>query len=292
MRWAGCVASAAEGLQSVLSAATLPFELIQSAALERRFDRFLMAEGIRGPKSTIPLPGEVAIDDDERERLAYERADRRMNDFMSSKEGSDYFRDTLVHEMNHRLRSQGVRTAAEELMVQTLISSWSVFESFSRSFIISAINENPRMAEPVLRAPDLRDVFGKQVVDLQTIGDHGFDLSSSMGSILFKNRRLDSLGNIRSVMKALLDSSEVQTALGQELWLLNQRRHLLVHNRGIIDAEYCKNTGDKGPIGAKLKVTATDAENSLTAVRDAILAVCRAAQSLGQRKGNDRLTPD
>ena len=187
--WADCVSAAMQGLHSVVSAAGLPFALLQSAAVQRRFDRFHSAERIRSLKVDVSTPKEVKVSDDERERFAYERADKIMTNFLESKEGSDYFGNILVYDMNHRLQSQNVRIAAEELLIQTLISSWSVFESFSRSFIISWVNDDPRRAQPILASPDLKEIFGKQVVDMQTIGEHSFDLSRSMGAILFKNRR-------------------------------------------------------------------------------------------------------
>ncbi|AZV77952.1 hypothetical protein EBB79_08605 [Parasedimentitalea marina] len=267
------VASAAEGLHSVISAAGLPFQLIQESTMQRRFDRFHAAERIL---ALIPeKPGSGLSEDSERRAL--KSADQKMTEFLNNDEGSDIIRDQIIFEMDRRLKSSTVRIAAQELLVQTLISTWSIFESFARSFIIAWLNDDPSRASSIIASQDLKDFFGKKVVDLQTIGDHGFDLSKSMGTVLFKDRRLDSLGNIRGAMKAFFNSSNIQTALGKDLWILNQRRHLFVHNRGVVDLEYLKKSGDTAPLGERLTLKCADVEQHLVSVREAIIAVGDAA---------------
>ncbi|MFN7004075.1 MAG: hypothetical protein ACK4NW_11690, partial [Roseinatronobacter sp.] len=149
----------------------------------------------------------------------------------------------------------------------------SVFESFSKSFVIDWINNNPSSAVSVASSSDLRNFFGKQIIDIGIIGDHGFDLSRSMGHVLFNERRLDSLSVIREVFKSLFSSSVVQSALGDQLWLLNQRRHLFVHKRGVVDTGYLSKTAALENKGDRLVLTSDDVKKHLVAVRDAIVAI-------------------
>lgn len=139
------------------------------------------------------------------------------------------------------------------------------------------VNDDPKRASPILKSYELKDFFGKQVVDIKVIDEHGFDLSNSMGDLIFRGRRLDSLVIIKSIFKAIFNSSDIQTAVGN-LWLLNQRRNLLVHNRGIVDKEYLKNSGDTSPIGTRLALRSSDIENYLNGVQRAIIAISIAAE--------------
>lgn len=271
--WTPLVRDVADGLHSVVSAATLPFQLIYDSVQQRHFDRLLSAERIRSLKDVSPGNDPSP----ELNQRSYERAMERMRTFIGSNEGSDYTRDGIVHELDRSLRSSVIAAAAAELLVQTLVSTWAVFEAFARAFIISWINVDPRRAKPILASPDLKDYFGKQVVDIEIIGDHGFDLTTSMGSILFRGRRLDHLNIIRSSMEALFNDPDLRTALGSELWMLNQRRHLFVHKRGLVDEEYLKRTGDQISVGQRLFITSDDVERYLLAAQGAVVAIATAA---------------
>ena len=271
---AECFTAAAEGLYSVISAASLPVRLTQDTVFQRKFDRFHASQSIL---ALIPEEPGSGLSE-EGERLALEAADNEMKDFLSSEEGSRYVRDQLILELDRRLKSEDIQIAAQELLVQSLISTWSNFESFARSFAIEWLNQDPGRAMSLLETPDLKDFFGKKGVDLRTIGDHGFDLSGSMGTILFKDRRLDSLANIRGTMKALFNAPSVQEALGGRLWLLNQQRHLFVHKRGVVDEAYLAAYPDASPLGERIHLTWDEVKQHLWAVQSAILAIGEAAR--------------
>lgn len=266
---ATCAATAVESLLSVISAASLPFQLIQNSTMQRRFDSFHASERIL---ALIPeTPGSGLSE--EAERYALRSAREKMTEFMNCDEGKNFMRDQVIYELDRSLSSPEVKNAAQELLIQTLISTWSIFEIFARSFIIEWLNNDPRRASLILASPELRDFFGKQAIDIQTIGDHSFDLTKSMGTVLFKGRRVDSLATIKGAMKALFDSPDVQTALGKDLWILNQRRHLFVHNRGVVDPDYLKQTGEVFPLGERLILNCDDVELYLIAIRAAIIAI-------------------
>lgn len=280
--WTECLSNARAGLESVISAAGLPFELMNSSVVSHRFDRFFTAERIRALGEEYPNGNRDEFTKDERNRFAKEIADRKMAEFMASDAGRNEIVEHVLAVMDGQLDRPTVVFGAEELLIQALIGSWSVFEAFSRSMIVTLLNEFPRLVGNVVNSSDLKELLGKQPIDLQMIGEFGYDLSKSMGTVLFRSRRLDSLGHIRSIFKCIFSEREVQQALGKSVWVLNQRRHLFVHRRGIVDQEYLSNTGDSLPLGQKLRINALDLEESLRSVRDAIQSVCSAAEALGR----------
>ncbi|UZK70067.1 hypothetical protein OKW76_03160 [Sphingomonas sp. S1-29] len=268
-----CIRDASEGLQSVISAATLPFQLTLESVQQRHFDRHLAAERIRSLED-VPFGEQPS---EQQEQKALDIARRKMREFIDSKEGTNSIRDSVVYEMNRSLTSSNISSAAKEMMVQTLVSTWAVFEHFASSFVVAWLNHDPRRSRLILSAPELKAYFGKQVVDIEAIDDHGFDLSRSMGSVIFRGRRLDNLTILRAVINAIFDEEYLRNALGNELWMLNQKRHLFVHKRGLIDQEYLQRTGDKVTLGHRLSLSSNDIKTYIAAVQKAIVAIVSAA---------------
>lgn len=270
------VEDAINGMKSVAHAASLPFAMTSERVHHLYFDRLFSAERIRALKEASGLGGLSP----ELERKALGIARNRMAEFSSSAEGSNYFRDAIVYELDSALRSREIADAAFQLLAQALVSTWTVFEVFMSSFIKAMINADPALATKVLNAPQTRAHFGKPAIGIEAIDAHGFDLTSSMGSILFEDRRLDSLTVIRDLTEVVIPNPEALSALnGETIWLLNQRRHLFVHKQGIVDSDYLRRTSDSLPVGARLPITSQDIEQYLRTVAKAIWAVVNASGS-------------
>ncbi|MBA4754146.1 MAG: hypothetical protein EPO45_05465 [Sphingobium sp.] len=260
---------AIDGLRSVVSAGTLPYHLVYRSVHQRHFDKILTAERIRSLKSVNY--GEDPSDEVRSE--AYRIAQARMREFFNSEEGMQAYRDRVVDDLDNSLCHMDVAVGASELLVQTLISTWSVFESAARAFIISWVNADPARAKPLLDSNELKTYFGKQVVGLEVISDFGFNLSASMGDVLFLNKRLDNLGVVRAILGAFFNDEDIRNGLGEVIWMLNQRRHLFVHRRGIVDAEYISRTGDSVALGERLPLRSDDVASYISAVQTAVVAI-------------------
>ena len=70
----------------------------------------------------------------------------------------------------------------------------------------------------------------------------------------------------------------LRTALTQrDLWTLFQRRHLIVHRRGIVDRRYLEATGEGREMGARLAITPQELTKHLGVVVEAAGALVAAA---------------
>ena len=67
-----------------------------------------------------------------------------------------------------------------------------------------------------------------------------------------------------------------QSMAAQSLWLLWQRRHLIVHRRGIVDAQFISNTGATSAQGTRLVVESGDIDEALMTVKDVAVALLAA----------------
>ena len=70
-------------------------------------------------------------------------------------------------------------------------------------------------------------------------------LSKKIGTVLISQLNFGDLTNIKRVFAVLFPNAlELVTCLNDpNLWLLYQRRHLIVHRRGIVDETYLERSG-------------------------------------------------
>ena len=181
--------------------------------MQRQYDRIHASERILALIPEIPGSGLS----EQGAHIARSSANQKMIDFLDSSVGKDIIRDEIIYDLYRRIQSHDVMNAAQELLIQTLISTWSIFESFARSFIISWLNDNPKQATLILNSQSFKEQFGKQSIDIQNLSDHNFDLSKSMGAILFNGRRLgrvdkrDSQDVLNVIQAGICDGDQLGT---------------------------------------------------------------------------------
>ena len=64
-----------------------------------------------------------------------------------------------------------------------------------------------------------------------------------------------------------------QALSDRDLWLLFQRRHLIVHRRGIVDSAYIAATGEDLLVGTEMSITPRDFEIYINAVLGAAITI-------------------
>jgi len=261
------------GLRSVVQTATLPFQIFCQGVQDRRFDRFETAERIR----RLPTEGDLS---EEAKAAAYDAACSKMRVFTESEVGSDWLRDAVANEMHQALRSPDVNEASVQLLFHAVVATWTTFEVFCSRLLELLINRKPELANQLLGSEAGKRYFGKVPITVDALASHSFNVADSLGSLLFENRRLDSFAVLKPLIEAVLQTEAVARSLANsELWTLNQRRHVVVHQRGIVDKNYLSKTSDDVPSGARLRVTGGDVEAYLSVVRDTVGILGNAAIS-------------
>jgi hypothetical protein len=91
-----------------------------------------------------------------------------------------------------------------------------------------------------------------------------------MGTFLLQAADFSELAVIKDTYSVLFPSdNSLRTALNEgTLWTLYQRRHLIVHRRGVVDRQYLENTGETLEIGSQLVVSPEDIKNYIAISRD------------------------
>lgn len=247
-----------ESLRGVIRTLSIPFQYTQSQVHSLHWQRISMAEHIRSLKL-----------DDERaqEEAARISAKAKFKEFLATEGGTTIPTQVLEH-LAMLIDEEDSLSAARELSRQGVVLIWSAFEVFSRDLFVDLLNAEPTWIDRLLANPGSRKRFTVEKIDWQTLTSFGFDLSSSLGTFLAQRTDLDDIQTIRDAYAALFpDATSLNQRLADPmLWLLFQKRNLIVHRRGIVDQYYLEKTGDKLPIGTPMWVEPDEIETLLASV--------------------------
>lgn len=267
----------AANLGAVIEVACLPLTFASNRSHSLRLQQLHMAERIR----RIPIvTGASSSKEDkgltpEQEREAYEKAQEALAKELASEETLRHLALQSFGYLAASLRDDDSRVAALELLRQSAVLTWGSFEVLSRDLFAALLNNHPSLVPRLASHPSTKARFSLRSIDVSEIAARGFDLTRSMGDLLLSVTDLSDLGLIKDSYAVLLpEANAVRELLAEkDLWVLFQRRHLIVHQRGVIDQQYLTKTGDAAATGTPLCVRPADLRRYLTLVRDAGVAL-------------------
>ncbi len=264
-------------IAAALSTVSIPYELAYASAEYLHREKILISARIHAEylEEEEPQPGEDI--EAFRERKARDNADSRMGEFIRSDLGPKILKAYASGLLITSIRNGGLEVAAQELLQQGLVLLWSSFEVLCRDAFEALLNGDPDKIKELMAQPTTRKRFEAERLTLDTLLQHGFDLSRRLGTVLVEQQDFSNLSTIKAVYSVLYpNGSELREALAyRELWALHQRRHLIVHRRGVIDQSYLELTGETHAIGTQLFVVPADVESALRVVVSAGTALAR-----------------
>ena len=217
----------------------------------------------------------------ELEREANEIAMQKFAEFMQTPEGSDWFIRAILEELNSHTKIGEFVIGARELLTNTVVMVWGAFEVFASDILTAYLNYTPEAAGRLLSDDRTKKHYSGRLSP-DALEAFNFDVSKSMGTLLLGERGLDSLPVMRGVFQVLFPQfiELHRTAASDELWLLWQRRHLIVHKRGIVDVAYLKKTSDRIALGERLEITGDDVDIAFANVVATATSLARALTSV------------
>lgn len=188
------------------------------------------------------------------------------------------------------LEDEDTHLGVRELFRQALVLTWGAFEVVSRDGFVRLFNIRPELTTSLFKDKTARRVFKDFKLDIETLASHSFDLSKNMGDLLADGRALDKLATIKVVFKALSpNDTSLSAALDdRQLWTVCQRRHLIVHRRGIVDQQYLTATGDDRSVGESLDIVLNDIQDAMKVTIHAGTEILRVVGNELHRDRNDR----
>ena len=176
---------------------------------------------------------------------------------------------TLEEVLDESRASQLFGPVAEHLRQGTVLT-WTALEVLLNDSFVALLNHVPDFARTVMDHPGCRKRFDVKNIPLETLGDHGYNVSGKMGVLFTERQPIDHAAVMRDVFDAVAPQAvSLRGLLNQDrLWLLNHRRNLIVHRGALVDDFYLRNTGERHPLGSRLEIDVGDIQKDLGLVRD------------------------
>lgn len=249
-----------QNLEAVILTVSVPFHLTVAQVELLRFQQIHIAERIRAQDKP----------EDEAVESALAVATKRFSEEKQLPETITAMSKSVLLSLEENLKQKDFARASSELLRQSMISVWAAFEVLVQDLISALLNAKPLLAIGLLTNEHTKGLFQLKALPLDTLAAHNFNVSESLGSILIRHRALDTIPVMKTVIRVLLPKADKLKQLleQKDLWILNQRRHLLVHRRGTVDRDYIDRTGDALDVGAELIINPSDLEHYLTLVAE------------------------
>jgi len=245
-----------DSLLAVHATTSLPYQLAQSKASALHFQRIHMAERIRSLRVDDE---DYAIPEDERNRKALTVAREKYNSFSESDDGINALVADLARTLLEAIEQPSTARAADELLYQAVVGLWSAFEVLVRDALIVLLNCHPTVAAQLLNNSHSKRYFELPKLSIEELSEAKYDLSSSMGHFILGTRDFSDVRTIKAAFSAISSDAKLIEVLNDvTLWDLNQRRHLIVHRRGVVDAKYKTSTQCQLALGERISVTPQD----------------------------------
>jgi hypothetical protein len=259
--FAAIAANFRRNLRAVLSTASVPFRLVAAAVQHARWQALMTAELIRS--QTLVDGG---MTEAEAERVAAGIARTELDKELHSE--TSRFGDSILHELRGALDDPEFAEGASELLRQATVLTWSALEVAAQEIFAEVLNTRPAMVARLSADESAKRAFPLKSIAFEALVEYEFDLSRHMGDLVAGLRAVDSVPMMKTAFSALFPGAEkLRIALGdQTLWTLNQRRHLILHRRGVVDQAYLVRTGEDLDVGHQLATTSSELEAYLRAV--------------------------
>jgi len=260
-------------LQSVNVTVAVPFRIVFVAVTNERLSRLHLAAEMRSRARALRSE---ETDPDKDRRVRQEAADNFRQELATPETIERLVNQTLDNLLS-TVKDEDFARAARELLRQGVVLLWGALEVLANDLFVCVLNKRPALALALTEKEETKRMFQLRGIPFDTLSLYGYDLSGRMGDIFAQQKSIDSVPSIKAVFEVVAPSDPLRTILARPtLWLLNQRRHLIVHRRAVVDQTYLENTGEKLQLGSELEVSPYDLDGSLELVRDVGVELVRA----------------
>ncbi len=251
------VAAFRRNVEAIIWVATLPYAIANAGASNSRYRQLLASERIKA---------EFLKDGFENEECRDKEATRCAREALETESEKALVERDTVNSLDF-LFGHGLERGAQELLRQSVVLAWSAFEVLIGEIFRNVMNSQPHLTKQLMECEQTRRMFQLKAIPLDTLLESKFDLSCRMGDVLLELHPLDSAISAKIVFQVLLPSSPAFLD-SDELRLLNQQRHLIVHRRCIVDDAYIRATGSDVQGGSELTFQTKDVVSAMRVVRD------------------------
>ena len=198
------------------------------------------------------LQGSIATNNVGKEKT--EKGKKEIEEFIQTKfkENSEY--EESVEELeNLKKEFPFLDDALKNNGLNTLVNTWTAFESAVKDSWKIALNNNPKeLIFNLMKGTDFSDLegFNSKNISIGLLAKYNFDISKNLGDLLVSKFDFTGLSGIKISLESLFktEKEELKFLKSNSLFQLEIIRHLIVHNAGVIDSDYkrkSKRNGEK-----------------------------------------------
>lgn len=251
-------------IEAVRATAGLPFFIALAGVQSRHFQLVHLAERLRALRPGTPM--KLNRED---EKVALKRAHEAFTEQASNQRWLASTAAEGLELADQLLQHTDTQPAGSELLRQSTVLLWGAIEMLAKDLFVAMLNQRPGLTRRLL--DDERTKRRIQLKDpIRLFEEFGYDLSIHMGEALIASCKLEDIQAIREVFDVIFPNNDGLRSLlvSDRLWVLYQRRNLIVHRRGVVDRAYVSNTGEDIELGAELFISTKKLEEDLVMVRD------------------------
>lgn len=170
-----------------------------------------------------------------------------------------------------------VRNSYKNLSLNALINVWTIYEAISKDLWIYLVNKYPhKFISNINKISNPNDSqFSFKSISINDLEKYQFDVSKCMGTILSSKYDFTSSNGINKAFSTVLGlKKEKQLITNKYLFQLENIRHLIVHNGGIIDENFVKKTKySKSEINTEIYLEKEEIEIMINSCIDSFIEI-------------------
>jgi hypothetical protein len=267
--WQDLAAAFRRSVFSVVQNSELPFRLLADAAARLRLQRlwFLEQERLGKKSSELTKADFEAI------------TTRARTQFAGAVGSTPEMRATAMWalaELGSNQADSEYNYARDDVLRQCFVMTWNSLEILARDGFESLIRRDPRCLVRLCKTEFARKRIGNANCR-QIIAGEPRDPEWVVDRLNFSNLATIRQSYCESLEKATNDElARLLDPSNRSIDLIYERRHLIVHRRGVVDDKYVEKTGDALAIGSELVISGDDLGRTLAVIIDTGLAILHA----------------
>ncbi|MEX2485947.1 MAG: hypothetical protein WED10_15350 [Brumimicrobium sp.] len=137
---------------------------------------------------------------------------------------------------------------------------WTSFEVLARDLVIEVLN----------RHSDKFKYLDVKSIPTDILEKYDYNIKDHLGEIYAEQRDWSNLKKIQeSIKKIWPEKDDLHIELKDKiLYKINQRRHLIVHKKGLVDDQYNRSTSDNYVIGKEIPIKPKDLKDGLETIKE------------------------
>lgn len=266
-KYSSAISTFISNMDAAIAVGNVPYIMMHGAVMDRIFQSYHMAESIRALEmggGTSKTPEEIRF-----------LADASMEDHLNDKENRESIAKETLARLDGLLKDPTFEDASRDLLRQVLVMIWGAFEVLCSDVIKEIFNTRSDLAKKALDSKYMKDGIGFKGLTFDILESRSFNVSNCLGDIIIDAIKLDTLEKIRKIFELIPEHVSINKSLkNDDLWMLSQRRNLIVHRRSVVDSHYLTHTRDDRALGSKLNLPAAYVDDTIVMISKIALTMC------------------